>query len=114
MGVAGFIKPKTVDKAMIAADPAAAFVGYLSTILATFGLFEWLGLTADQVAILGGAVLGLMATVRLFVERGRRQAQQILHTALEVLQGAHEELKRKTSQFSKEDFKEAPEKSEAP
>ncbi len=60
------IKPTTVDKAMIAADPAAALVGYLSTILATFGLFEKMDLTADQVAILGGAVLGLMGTFRHF------------------------------------------------
>lgn len=95
------IKPTTVDKAMIAADPAAAFVGYLSTILATFGLFEWLGLNADQVAILGGAVLGLMATVRVFHEKGRRKAHQVLHTA-------HEELKRKTGQFSKDDLVERP------
>jgi len=77
---------------MIAADPAAAAVGYLSTILATFGIFEAMGLTADQVAILGGAVLGLMATVRHFVEKGRR-----LET--DKLRADHEELKRKTSQL---------------
>jgi len=113
--MAGFITTKRVDKAMIAADPAAAFVGYLSTILATFGLFEWLGLTADQVAILGGAVLGLMATVRLFVEKGRRTAAQLLHTQHEELLGAHEELVRKTStQLRREDFEAAPESSEAP
>jgi len=113
--MAGFIKPKTVDKAMIAADPAAAFVGYLSTILATFGLFEWLGLSADQVAILGGAVLGLMATVRLFVEKGKRAAAQVLHVAHEELRGAHEELVRKTStQLHRKDFEGAPESSEAP
>jgi small neutral amino acid transporter SnatA (MarC family) len=107
--MAGFIKPKTVDKAMIAADPAAAFVGYLSTILATFGLFEWLGLTADQVAILGGAVLGLLATVRVFYEKGRRQAEKVLHTAHSELRGAHEELVRKTStRLRREDFEEAP------
>jgi small neutral amino acid transporter SnatA (MarC family) len=92
--MAGVIKPTTVDKAMIAADPAAAFVGYLSTILATFGLFEYLGLSADQVAILGGAVLGLVATVRVFHEKGRRAAEVVFHTA-------HEELKRRTSQFEK-------------
>jgi len=107
--MAGFIKPTTVDKAMIAADHAAAFVGYLSTILATFGLFEWLGLSADQVAILGGAVLGLVATARLFVEKGRRQAQLVLHTAHQELRGAHEELVRKTStQLRREDFEDAP------
>lgn len=88
----GFIKPRAVDKAMIAADPAAAFVGYLSTILATFGIFEAMGLSADQVAILGGAVLGLMATARHFVEKGRRKDVQQLQTA-------HEELVRKTSQL---------------
>lgn len=92
------IKPATVDKAMIAADPAAALVGYLSTILATFGLFELMGLSADQVAILGGAVLGLMATLRVFYERSRRRAHQ-------QLEEAHEELKQKTSQqFRREDF----------
>lgn len=89
---------------MIAADPAAALVGYLSTILATFGLFDAMGLDADQVAILGGAVLGLMATVRHFYEKSRRQA----HVAL---QAAHEELKRKTGQFDKDDLVDAPEAS---
>jgi len=87
---------------MIAADPAAAFVGYLSTILATFGIFEKMNLTADQVAILGGAVLGLMGTVRHFYEKNRRAAVEVLHTA-------HEELKRRTSQFetsSKEELEE--------
>lgn len=94
----GFIKPKAVDKAMIAADPAAALVGYLSTILATFGLFEWVGLNADQVAILGGAVLGLVATARVFYERNRRKS-------VNELEVAHEELKRKSSQrLHREDF----------
>lgn len=97
----GFIKPKAVDKAMIAADPAAAAVGYLSTILAVFGLFEAVGLNADQVAILGGAVLGLLATFRHFYEKGRRRD----HTSL---YNAHEDLKRKTSQFTAEDFSERP------
>lgn len=83
------IKPQTVDKAMIAADPAAAAMGYLSTILATFGVFEHLGLSADQVAILGGAVLGLLATARHFYERRRR-------VAVGELRERHEELKRKT------------------
>jgi small neutral amino acid transporter SnatA (MarC family) len=95
------IKPTTVDKAMIAADPTAAFVGYLSTILATFGIFEAVGLDADQVAILGGAVLGLMGTLRHFHEKSRRKAHEVLHTA-------HEELKRKTGQFSKDDLVERP------
>ena len=95
------IKPSTVDKAMIAADPAAALVGYLSTILATFGLFEWAGLSADQVAILGGACLGLVATLRVFYEKSRRKAVEVLHTA-------HEELKRKTGQFHKDDLIERP------
>jgi hypothetical protein len=100
--MAGMIKPTTVDKAMIAADPAAALVGYLSTILATFGVFEAMSLTADQVAILGGAVLGLMATVRHFYEKNKRAAVEVLHTA-------HEDLKRRTSQFeaaSKEELDE--------
>jgi len=103
----GFLQPKTLDRAMIAADPAAALVGYVSTILATFGLFELMGLSADQVAILGGAVLGLVATLRVFYERARRAAHQ-------ELQDAHEELKRKTgSSLKKEDFA-SPDKPEKP
>lgn len=100
----GFINPKKVDKAMIAADPAAAFVGYLSTIMATFGLFEKVGLNADQVAILGGAILGLLATIRVFYEKGRRHEVLELHSKHEKLQGDHEELKRTTSQFTRSDF----------
>lgn len=95
----GYIKPKAVDKAMIAADPAAAAVGYLSTILAVFGVFEKMSLTADQVAILGGALLGLMATGRHFYEKNRRKGVEELHTA-------HEDLKRRTSQFTKADREE--------
>ena len=101
----GLIKPKNIDKAWIASDPAAALVGYLSTILAVFGVFEWMGLSADQVAILGGAVLGLMATLRIFYEKNRRQVEKELAKNHEELEVAHEELKRKTSQrFRREDF----------
>jgi small neutral amino acid transporter SnatA (MarC family) len=85
----GFIKPKAVDKAMIAADPAAAAMGYLSTILATFGIFEKMGLSADQVAILGGAILGLLATARHFYEKNRRASVVLLHEM-------HEKLKKQT------------------
>ena len=63
----------TIDKAWIAADPAAALIGYVSTILATFGVFERLNLSADQVATLGGAILGVCATIRTLVERERRR-----------------------------------------
>lgn len=87
-----FIRPSAVDKAWIASDPAAAFVGYTSTILAVFGVFEWLGLTSDQVAILGGAALGLMGTIRTFREKSKRDEVKVLHNA-------HEELIRKTSQL---------------
>jgi hypothetical protein len=66
------LEPKTVDKAMIAADPVAALLGYVSTIMAVFGVFERLGLDADQVAILGGAFLGIIATARIFYEKARR------------------------------------------
>ena len=99
----GFIKPTKIDKAMIAADPAAALVGYLSTILATFGIFEAMGLTADQVAILGGAVLGLMATLRIFYERARRAAEVLIKEAHAELREDHEELKRKTGTFPREE-----------
>lgn len=85
----GFIQPKTVDKAMIAADPTAALIGYLSMVLATFGVFEALSLTADQVAILGGAILGLLATFRHFYEQDKREV-------LETLQGV---LKRQTNEL---------------
>lgn len=87
-----FIRPTTVDKAWIASDPAAAAVGYVSTILAVFGLFDKMGLTADQVAILGGAILGLFATVRTFREKAKRKEVTELHDA-------HEDLVRKTSQL---------------
>lgn len=76
------IKPNAVDRAMIAADPAAALIGYVSTILAVFGLFDRMGLNADQVAILGGAVLGLVATIRVFYERTRRERLKTLETEL--------------------------------
>lgn len=92
---------------MIAADPAAALVGYLSTILATFGVFELIGLSADQVAILGGAVLGLMATMRVFYEKSRRRDH-------ERLQEAHEELKRKTGSFPSEKPVSRPEGAQRP
>jgi hypothetical protein len=75
-------KPNTVDRAMIAADPAAALIGYLSTIMAVFGLFDRIGLNADQVAILGGAVLGLVATLRVFYERSRRERMKSLESEL--------------------------------
>lgn len=66
-------KPTNIDKAWIAADPAAALIGYASTILAVFGVFEKLGLDADQVAILGGAVLGVVASLRTLRERRHRK-----------------------------------------
>lgn len=106
--MAGFITSKTVDRAMIAADPMAAGVGFLSTILAVFGVFESLGLTADQVTILGGAVLGLAATMRVFYERGRREAIQLLALAQETL------TKGKASSTVTEDAIEAPGSSEVP
>lgn len=107
LGVAndGFIKPKSIDKAWVASDPAAALVGYMSTIFAVFGVFEWLGLTADQVTILGGAVLGVVATLRIFHERDRRKEEEGLKLAHVELEVAHEELKRKTSRvLRREDF----------
>jgi len=88
----GFIKPRAVDKAMIAANPLQALVGYLSTVLAVFGVFEAMGLSADQVAILGGALLGIVSTVQHFWEKGKREEAQRLRTD-------NEELKRRTSQF---------------
>ena len=71
-------KLSSAEKARIAADPLAAMVGYVSTILAVFGIFEWMGLTADQVAILGGAVLGVAATYRSFMERDHRKGLERL------------------------------------
>jgi hypothetical protein len=92
----GFIKPTSVDKAMIAADPVAAAMGYLSTILATFGVFERMGLNADQVAILGGAVLGLVATARHFYEKNRRESVLHLRESVLHLREMHEKLKEQT------------------
>jgi len=102
----GMIQPTKVDKAMIAADPAAAAIGYLSTILAVFGFFDWIGLDADQIAILGGAVLGLFATARHFYEKNRRGTAFVREAAHQELAVAHEELVRKTSAagFRREDF----------
>lgn len=88
--MADTFKTSTVDKAMIAADPSAAAVGYLSTILAVFGVFERAGLTADQVAILGGAFLGLIATGRAIYETARR-------AKVVGLQNAHETLRKRTA-----------------
>lgn len=76
---------KSVDRAVIAADPVAALVGYLSTILATCGVFNSLGLNADQVVILCGAVLGLAATLRIFYEHYKRQELEELKRSADSL-----------------------------
>ena len=79
-------KLSSAEKARIAADPIAAMVGYVSTILAVFGIFEWMGLTADQVAILGGAIVGVAATVRSFMEReGRRTRERLERENVELI-----------------------------
>lgn len=46
------------------ADPIAAVVGAVIMILANTGVMERLGLTADQVANIGGAVITIAATLR--------------------------------------------------
>jgi hypothetical protein len=97
---AGIIKPTNVDKAWIAADPAAALVGYGSTILAVFGVWTMLGLDGDQVAILGGAVLGVMGSVRTLRERRQRKEMLELHHEHATLEREHEELKRKTGSLT--------------
>jgi hypothetical protein len=93
----GTIKPTNIDKAWIAADPAAAVVGYGSTILAVFGVFAAIGLDADQVAILGGAVIGLMSSLRTLRERRQRRKMDELSERHRLLEVEHEELKRQTS-----------------
>jgi len=62
-----------MDRAWGASDPVAAAVGYVVTILAVFGLFKSLGLDPDQVATLGGALGGLVATLRALHERSKRR-----------------------------------------
>jgi len=97
---AGVIKPTNVDKAWIAADPAAAMVGYGSTILAVFGVWTARGLDADQVAILGGAVLGVMGSWRALRERRQRRQVLELHDRHEQVLAAYEELKRETGSLT--------------
>lgn len=109
----GIIRPNNVDKAWIAADPAAALMGYVSTILAVFGVFDAIGLDADQVAILGGAVLGVFATLRTLRERRQRTAVVQLaeeHVKLEA------ELQKMTGSLSDGEVPadEAPEAPETP
>lgn len=78
-------KLSTAEKARIAADPVAALIGYVSTILAAFGLFELMGLTADQVTIVGGAALGVAGTVRTMLEHQRRKDVEALAKENEAL-----------------------------
>ena len=58
-----------VDKAWVAADPLTAVLSSLVTIAAIFGLWTWLGLTADQVALLGGSLTTLGAGLRTMYVR---------------------------------------------
>jgi hypothetical protein len=62
-----------VDRAWGVSDPVAAAVGYVVTILAVFGVFKNLGLDPDQVATLGGALGGLVATLRALHERSKKR-----------------------------------------
>ena len=111
----GIIKPTKVDQAWIAADPLAALVGYASTILAVFGVFKMIGLDADQVAILGGAVLGVMGSVRALRERRRRQQVLELHAQHVALEEENAELKKKTGSLTDgEMLAQAPEGAERP
>jgi hypothetical protein len=67
------IKPKGVDKAWVASDPLAAIVGATTTILSVFHFFSWVGLSADQVMTLSGAVLTLASALRAIHEKKRRE-----------------------------------------
>lgn len=53
-----------IDKAWIAADPLAALLGGLVSLAAIFGLWSAMGLTADQMAELGGVVTTIGAASR--------------------------------------------------
>jgi len=53
-----------VDKAWVAADPLTAVISSGVLILAVFGIWSWIGLSADQVAILGSALTTLGAGLR--------------------------------------------------
>jgi len=81
-------KLSTAEKARIAADPVAALIGYVSSILAAFGLFELMGLTADQVTIAGGGILGVAGTVRMMLEAQKRKDVESLTRENEALKKA--------------------------
>jgi hypothetical protein len=89
----GLIRPTAVDRAWVAANPVAALVGYGSTILAAFGIFDLLGLTADQVAILGGSVMGVVASLQTLRERRQRKD-------VEELVAQNDELKKAASSMT--------------
>lgn len=55
-------------------DPIGAAVAYVVAILSAFHLPESLGLTADEMGIILGAVGGLIATIRgVLVSRSKRE-----------------------------------------
>lgn len=58
-----------VDKAWVSADPLTALLSGLVTLAAIFGLWTWLGLTADQVALLGGTVATIGSSLRTLYVR---------------------------------------------
>lgn len=72
-----------VDKAWVAADPLTAVISSAVLILAVFGLWSWIGLSADQVAILGSALTTLGAGLRtIYNQRHRVLLQKEKEAAL--------------------------------
>lgn len=51
-------------------DPPAAVVSLLVAALGALGLLEQWGLSADDVALICGAVLSIAATARALLDRG--------------------------------------------
>jgi len=65
------LKPAQVDRAWIAADPLTALVSSVIALLAVFNVWSKLGLTADQVAQLGGVLATLGAAARTVYNQSR-------------------------------------------
>lgn len=61
------------DEAWIAADPLTAILGALVSFAAIFGLWSALGLSADQMAELGGVVTTVGAASRALYNQKRKR-----------------------------------------
>lgn len=66
------------DKALKASDPSASVIGAVVAICGTFGLLEEWGLTADELAIVIGALGSIAAGARAWVEAKKREEKPSL------------------------------------